>query len=78
MNSPRGVGLSSNWRIEVDYLLRNLTVMPATGIPFTLILTIGDPKAEANNVFNDVRQSLQAAGLQISDIRNAARIAPRT
>jgi len=78
LNSPRGVGTSSNWRIEVDYLLRNLTGMPATGVPFTLILTIEDPKAEANNVFNDARLSLQTAGTVISDIRNAARIAPRT
>jgi Subtilase family len=76
--SPKGIGRSSNWRVEVDYLLRNLTAMPDEGVAFTLILTIKDPEAESPNVFNDARLALQQRGTQISDIRTAARVTPRT
>jgi hypothetical protein len=73
---PRGVGASSNWRLFVDYLTRSGEVMPDEGVPFTAIVTISDPDAE-QPVFNDMRQSLQALGTQIADIRTAARITPR-
>lgn len=72
----RGVGASSNWRLFIDYLTRAGEVMPAEGIPFTVIVTISDPKDE-QPVFNDMRQNLQALGTQIADIRTAARITPR-
>jgi hypothetical protein len=72
----RGVGRSSNWRLFVDYLTRAGEEMPDDGVPFTAILTISDPKAE-RPVFNDLRQSLQAIGTRIADIRTAARITPR-
>ena len=51
-------------------------LMAEGGVPFTAILTISDPEAE-KPVFNDMRQSLQAIGTQIADIRTAARITPR-
>jgi len=73
---PRGVGNSSNWRLFVDYLTRAGEEMPEEGVPFTAILTISDPAAE-RPVFNDLRQSLQAIGTRIADIRTAARITPR-
>lgn len=65
-----------NWRLFVEYLTRAGEVMPEGGVPFTAILTISDPEAE-KPVFNDMRQSLQAIGTQIADIRTAARITPR-
>lgn len=74
---PQGVGPSSNWRLFVDYLTRAGEVMPEEGVPFTAIVTISDPDSE-KPVFNDMRQSLQALGAQISDIRTAARITSRT
>lgn len=74
---PQGVGPSSNWRLFVDYLTRAGEIMPEEGVPFTVIVTISDPDAE-QPVFNDMRQSLQALGTQIADIRTAARITPRT
>jgi Subtilase family len=74
---PQGVGPSSNWRLFVDYLTRAGEVMPEEGVPFTVIVTISDPDAE-QPVFNDMRQNLQALGVQIADIRTAARITPRT
>lgn len=73
---PQGVGPSSNWRLFVEYLTRAGETMPDEGVPFTAILTISDPDAE-KPVFNDMRQSLQAIGTQIADIRAAARITPR-
>ncbi|MCJ8509809.1 S8 family peptidase [Rhizobium lemnae] len=73
---PQGVGPSSNWRLFIEYLTRAGEVMPDEGVPFTAILTISDPDAE-KPVFNDMRQSLQAIGTQIADIRTAARITPR-
>lgn len=73
---PQGVGPSSSWRLFVDYLTRAGEVMPEEGVPFTAIVTISDPAAE-QPVFNDLRQSLQALGTQIADIRTAARITPR-
>lgn len=73
---PQGKGPSSNWRLFVNYLTRAGEVMPEEGVPFTAIVTISDPDAE-QPVFNDMRQSLQALGTQIADIRTAARITPR-
>jgi hypothetical protein len=73
---PEGVGPTSNWRLFVDYLTRAGEVMPEGGVPFTAIVTISDPDAE-QPVFNDMRQSLQALGTQIADIRTAARITAR-
>jgi hypothetical protein len=73
---PIGVGSSSNWRLFVEYLTRAGEAMPAAGVPFTAIMTISDPKGDAP-VFNDMRQSLQAQGAVVTDIRTANRITPR-
>lgn len=73
---PRGIGASSSWRLFVSYLTRHNEDMPEDGIPFTAILTIEDLD-KAKPVFNDMKQNLRALGVQISDIRTAARITPR-
>ncbi|ONX79037.1 peptidase S8 [Burkholderia cenocepacia] len=73
---PKGVGPSSNWRLAIEYLTRSGEEMPDDGVPFTAILTISDPKGE-QPVFNEMRQTLTAQGIQIADIRTAARITPR-
>ena len=73
---PRGVGVSSRWRLVVSYLTRAGEEMPDDGVPFTAILTISDPQG-VQPVYNDLRQSLVALGVQIADIRTAARITPR-
>lgn len=73
---PRGVGKSTNWRLFVEYLTRSGEEMPTGGVPFTAILTISDPIGDAT-VFDEMRRSLQAAGVQISDIQTAARVTPR-
>jgi hypothetical protein len=73
---PNGIGKSSNWRLFVEYLTRAGEQVPENGVPFTAILTISDPSGE-KPVFTDMRQSLQALGVRIEDIRTAARVATR-
>ncbi len=73
---PVGVGRSSNWRLFVDYLTRSNEQVPEHGIPFTAILTISDPRGE-QPVFDELRQTLIGLGVQMEDIRVAARVAPR-
>jgi hypothetical protein len=60
----------------MKYLTRASEEMPTEGVPFTAILTIWDPE-RIRPVFNDLRQTLTALGVQIADIRTAARITPR-
>lgn len=72
----RGVGPGSDWRLDIEYLARDGENMPVTGVPFTALLTIADPKKE-KPVFNVMRQSLRSQGVQVLDIKTAARISPR-
>lgn len=72
-----GVGPSTDWELAVEYLARDGASLPSIGIPFTAILTISDPKGE-EPVFNDMRQTLQSLGVNVVDIKTAARIKPRT
>ena len=55
---------------------RDLNVADNDGIPFTIIMTISDTSLEAN-IYNEMRQSLIAQGVQVSDIQTAARITQR-
>lgn len=73
---PRGVGPTTEWSLDVEYLARDGITMPREGVPFTAILTISDPNKE-KPVFNDVRQMLQSLGVQAVDIKTAARVVPR-
>jgi hypothetical protein len=73
---PRGVGPSTTWHLDVEYLLRDGEVMPPNGVPFTVLLTISDP-AGKKPIFNDVRQMLQSVGVETTDIKTAARIVTR-
>lgn len=72
----QGLGPSTNWRLDVDYLTRDEEEIPVQGVPFTVILTISDPKGEAP-VFQEMRQFLQAQNVSTADIRTAARIVTR-
>ena len=74
--SFNGVGDSTNWKLEVDYLTRNNETMPLNGVPFTAILTISDPSGE-KPIFNEMKQHLQALGVQVVDIKTAARVTTR-
>lgn len=74
---PRGVGPSTNWRLDVEYTLRDGVSMPVDGVPFTALLTISDPSAK-KPVFNDMRQMLQSIGVETSNIQTASRIMAQT
>jgi Subtilase family len=71
-----GLGPSTNWRLDVEYLERDDEEMPKQGVPFTVILTISDPKGDAP-VFQEMRQFLQAQNINTVDIRTAARVVTR-
>lgn len=73
---PKGRGKSSNWRLVVNYLTRAGERLPDEGIPFSVLLTIADPDGH-RPVFQEMRQILQASGIQTADIRTAARVTPR-
>lgn len=68
----RGRGPSADWRFQVDYLERAEERLPAAGIPYAAVLTISDPKGQAP-VFNQMRQSLNAANVHTGDLRTSIR-----
>ncbi|MCY3769204.1 MAG: S8 family serine peptidase [Gammaproteobacteria bacterium] len=72
----RGVGPSTNWRLDIEYLTRGGEELPEIGVPFTALLTISDPE-NTQPVFNDMRQSLAALGVKTVDIQTAARVMSR-
>ena len=72
----KGVGPTTNWKLDVEYLARDGEDVPKNGVPFTAMLTIADP-AGKEPVFNTMRQALQSFGVKILDIKTAARIIPR-
>lgn len=72
----RGIGKTSDWRIDIEYLSREGIVIPAEGIPFTAILTISDPTKQ-EPVFQQMHLSLGSLGVKTSNIQTAARITNR-
>ncbi|HEN3559185.1 TPA: S8 family peptidase [Yersinia enterocolitica] len=66
----KGRGTSSSWRVVVESLLRSDVNFPSSGIPFSVLLTITDPK-KGGYVFNEVRTALISSGVKISDIRTS-------
>ncbi len=74
--SMRGRGVSSNWRLSVNYLTRAGVELPPEGVPFSVLVTISDPKGE-KPVFQEMRQALESTGIRTADIRTAARVSAR-
>ena len=74
---PQGRGLSSNWRLGLRSSPRAGGVFPATGVRFTIVMTISDPKRAAP-VYDEVRNEISRRGLQLADITLAHRIRPRS
>lgn len=72
----RGVGKSSDWRLQISYVARADVEIPENGIPFTAVLTIADPDTESP-VFDQMRQWLSAQAVRLEDIRTAARVVTR-
>ncbi|UMB77401.1 S8 family peptidase [Dickeya fangzhongdai] len=67
-NSPRGVGESDQWRLKISSIERSPGTFPEEGISFTVILTIEDTQGKTNDLFNEVRQELNAIGVSFEDI----------
>lgn len=72
----RGTTNYGSWKLRVSREDRDFNVVDNDGIPFTVIMTISDHSLEAN-VYDEVRQSLIAQGVQVSDIQTAARVTQR-
>lgn len=72
----KGVGNTTNWALDVEYLAREGVGLPTEGIPFTVLLTISDPEGE-RPVFTEMHQMLKAMGVQIANIQTASRITSR-
>jgi len=66
--SAKGAGASSDWRIALKYLLRAEEPFPEDGVPFSMILTISDPKG-AQPVYQDMKIGLSARDVLTGDIR---------
>jgi hypothetical protein len=67
------VGTSSQWRLEVTSLVRAEAQFPAEGVPFAVLLTLGDPDGQAP-VFQEMRQWLQTSNAIAQDVRTATRL----
>lgn len=76
VNMPRGRGKRSNWRLAVTSLSRAGAEHPLEGVPFTLLMTISDPKSGAP-VHDELRSQLQNQGLTLTDIMVAHRVRAR-
>ena len=70
----KGIGRSPEWRLSVNYVMRDQVEYPKDGIPFAVVLTIADPEGAAN-VYGDLAQELVAtSAVRMNDIRAAMRI----
>lgn len=74
--SMRGRGTSSTWRLALKSQSRAGASFPEAGVPFTLIMTICDPKGDAP-VYDEVRNEITSRGLILADITVAHRVRPR-
>ncbi|MCY4304411.1 MAG: S8 family peptidase [Aestuariivita sp.] len=66
-------GETSNWRLQIESLIRAEDTFPNDGVPFALILTIDDPE-NLRPIFNEMCQLLAASGAIFHDIRTNIRL----
>lgn len=64
----RGVGKSKNWRLQVKSVEREPGDFPLEGINFSVVMTIEDHKKQSNKIFDEVKQSLSATGVDVRSI----------
>jgi hypothetical protein len=70
-----GLGHSSQWRLQIESLVRAEASFPTEGIPFTVILTIEDEERR-RPVFREMLQELRAQRVDLIDIRVSQRVRP--
>lgn len=66
----RGRGMSSTWKLLVEYLTRAEEDLPDVGVEFAAVLTIADDRGEAP-IFQQMRQHLGDLGVRTGDIRTS-------
>ena len=76
LSMPRGRGKSSNWRLGLRSLTRAGEQFPDSGVPFTIIMTISDPRGTAP-VYDEIRNEITRRGLELADITVAHRVRAR-
>lgn len=70
----QGVGKSKNWRLKVESTEREAGDFPSNGIDFCVIMTIEDHKKQSRKVFDEVKQSLSAAGVDVKAIHVTSQV----
>lgn len=73
LNMAGETGITSNWKLTLDAVTRAGASFPPTGVPFTIILTIGDPTRQ-HAIHDELRSTLNA---QLVDIKVAHRLRTR-
>ena len=71
-----GVGESTEWRLDVESVVRAEAEFPAEGVPFSLILTIEDPD-RTHPIFQEIRRQLVTNRVELHDINTAVRLRPQ-
>lgn len=71
-----GVGASTEWRLQVESIVRAEAEFPPEGVPFSLILTIEDPE-RTHPIFHEMRRQFVTNRVDLHDIRTAVRLRTR-
>lgn len=70
----KGVGVSSNWQLNITPQMRSDENFPSEGISFCAVMTITDNKKISNSVFDEMRNSIQSTGVSIGSITTQTQI----
>ena len=70
------LGSSSEWRLQIDSLVRAEATFPTEGVPFSVILSIEDEE-KRRPVFQEMVQELRSRNVNLNDIRVTQRLRPR-
>jgi hypothetical protein len=75
-NMLRGIGTRGEWRLALKALTRAGVIYPEDGVPFSLVMTISDPRGDAP-IYEEVRAEIARRGLRLADITVAPRLRVR-
>jgi len=70
----QGVGKSNNWRLKITSTEREPGDFPVNGIGFCAIMTIEDHRKQSNKIFDEVKQTLNATGVDVKAIQVASKV----
>jgi len=71
-----GVGENTEWRLQVESIIRAEASFPPEGIPFSVIVTIEDPD-RSRPIFQEFRRQLVSRSVDLHDIRTFTRVRAR-